>query len=241
MPKRKIAIIGYTGLIGSTFLRNFSKKKKLKIYKYNSANISNIRGILFDEVYCAGLPAQKWKANKFPKKDTKNTLYLIKNLKKIRCKKFFLISTIDIHKKREIYGINRLLLENFIKNKFYNYLIIRLPGVFGKGLKKNIIFDLLNNNNIEKISSIDEFQWYDLSLLYKDISEYEKKFGLNTICEFYSSPIKNSDIINLFPNLNIKKIKRKKIIYNYKPKNGFYKSKKFILKRIKKFIKEYES
>ena len=105
MLKRKIAIIGYTGLIGSTFLRNFSKKKKLKIFKYNSANISNIRGILFDEVYCAGLPAQKWKANKFPKKDTKNTLYLIKNLKKIRCK-----NLVFFHYMRpQVKSINRIL------------------------------------------------------------------------------------------------------------------------------------
>ena len=35
------------------------------------------------------------------------------------------------------YGRNRLYLENYIRNNYHDYLIVRLPGLFGKGLKKN--------------------------------------------------------------------------------------------------------
>ena len=237
--KKKVAIIGNTGLIGKIILTSL-KKKKFNIIKYNSKNIKNIKNKNFLEIYCAGLPAEKWKANKSPSKDFKNTSKLISCLKKAYCEKFYLISTIDIHKHKEEYGKNRLLLEKFVKKNFLKYLIFRLPAVFGKGLKKNILFDLLNKNNLDKISSFDSFQWYDLNLLFSDIKIYENKYGLNKIIELYSKSIKNSEIIKLFPSITINHLSRKKIYYNFKPKIGYYKSKKFMINRVKKFIKYYE-
>ena len=65
---KKVALIGYTGLIGKIIL-NELKKKKIKIFKFNSKNIKKIKEKRFNEIYCAGLPAEKWKANKFPAKD----------------------------------------------------------------------------------------------------------------------------------------------------------------------------
>ena len=37
------------------------------------------------------------------------------------------------------YGKNRLLLEQFVEKNYDNYLIVRLPALFGKGLKKNLL------------------------------------------------------------------------------------------------------
>ena len=47
-------------------------------------------------------------------------------------------------------------------------------------------------------------------------------------------------IVKFFPNIKLKKQSRKKIIYNYKPKQGFYKSQKYILNKLRIFIKQYE-
>ena len=235
MPIGRAAIIGHTGLIGRN-LHNQYKKKFLKIDLFNSKNINQINSnTKYDVVFCAGLPAAKWLANKAPAKDKKNTLKLIRNLKKIRTEKFLLISTIDIYFKH-IYGHNRKNLEKFVINNFVNSYILRLPGVFGKGLKKNIIFDLLNKNEIDKIYLNDHFQWYDLACLYKDISKIfiNNKKGVN---ELYSMPIKNEEIINLFKKININKKRLKPINYSIKPKEGFYKNKEYIIDRIKKFIK----
>lgn len=236
--KQKIGIIGYTGLIGKILFNELNYERKFLLYKYNSKNIEKINNKNFDKIYCAGLPAEKWRANKFPLKDKQNINKLSKILKSTNCKNFILISTIDVHKKKEIYGRNRLKFENFIKKKFKKYLIIRLPAVFGKGLKKNLLFDLLNKNNLENIFYNDKFQWFDLSQLYKEI---KKKMNLNLnnkIIELYSPPIENSEILRFFPNIKIDKKNKKKTTYNFKPKNGYYRNKKFILKRIKKFINE---
>lgn len=238
MKKKIVAIIGYTGLIGSNLSEQISKSK-FNIDYFNSQNIYKInRKIKYDLVFCAALPAEKWLANKYPKKDLTNTKKLMKNLKKINTNKFILISTIDINFKHT-YGRNRLMLEKFISKNFNKTIIVRLPGVFGNGLKKNVIYDLLNKNNLENIYLNDEFQWYDLSLLYKDILKLidKKKTG---IFEFYSEPLKNFLLLQFFKKIKIIKYREKPIIYNFKPAKGYHMVKLNILKRIKKFVNNYE-
>ena len=231
------ALIGFSGFVGSTLLPEIKRKtKQLKLY--NSENIDKIKGKRFNEVFFAGLPAAKWSINKNPEIDKNNIKKIKNNLKQIECEIFILISTIDIHNDHETYGQNRKNFEKFIIKNFKKYLIIRLPGIFGKGLKKNILYDLLNKNNIDQININSEFQWFDLKLLYKEIELCKKK--INTIYELYSQPIKNSEILKLFPNIKIKQNKTKEIKYNIKPQKGFYKTKIFMKNQIKKFIKNYE-
>ena len=70
MKFKYIALIGYTGLIGSnSFLRQI-KQKNLKIDCFKiQKNISKINTKnKYDLVFCAVLPAEKWYANKYPKK-----------------------------------------------------------------------------------------------------------------------------------------------------------------------------
>ena len=78
-----------------------------------------------------------------------------------------------------------------------------------------------------------------MSLLYKEISILIKKNN-NVISELYSKPIKSTEIKKFFPDIEFTKIKEKKITYNFKPKNGFYKTKKFTLNRLKLFIINYK-
>ena len=160
MSKYNAAIIGYTGLIGNNLLNQY-KKNFYRIDLFNSKNINKLnKNDKYDFVFCAALPATKWLANKAPIKDKKNTEKLIKSLKKVNTKKFLLVSTIDVNF-RHAYGLNRKVLEKFVKKNFKNNYILRLPGVFGKGLKKNIIYDLINKNNISQIYLNDKYQWYD--------------------------------------------------------------------------------
>jgi hypothetical protein len=229
---KKNALIGYSGFVGSNL-----RKKFLNANLYNSKNIYKIKKKFFNIVICAGIPAEKWKANKYPNKDLKNIKGLIKLLKYVECKVFILISTIDVHNSHESYGKNRKFFENFVKKNFSNFLIIRLPAIFGEGIKKNILFDLLNNNQINNINPKDKFQWFDLKFLYSEIKKIKK---FNQIVELYSPPILNESIIKEFNDLKLSKKNRKRIIYNYLPINGYFKDKKFILDRIRKFIKNYK-
>ncbi len=174
------ALIGYTGLVGSTLLKQTSFE-----HLYNSKNIAEIQNKEFDLVVCAGAPAQKWLANKDPEGDLKNINALIEILETVTAKNFILISTVDVLKNPvnvnedtdiateglHAYGLHRFYLEQAVREHFASSLVVRLPGLVGPGLKKNIIFDFLNNNNIESIESRNIFQFYPMVNLWSDLTK----------------------------------------------------------------------
>jgi hypothetical protein len=170
--KIKNSLIGYSGFVGSTLLKQASFESL-----YRSTNIGEIEGASFDTVVCAGAPAQKWIANREPEADSQKINSLIAHLKSMTCKTFVLISTVDVFKNPlgvdetglHAYGLHRRFLEKFVEDHFTHYLIVRLPGLVGPGLRKNVIFDFLNDNNIHNIDSRGVFQFYPMVNLWYDI------------------------------------------------------------------------
>src|SRR5690606_4346903 len=67
------------------------------------------------------------------------------------------------------YGRNRLRLELAVRDRFPDVTILRLPGLFGQGLKKNIIFDLMNHNQVDRVHAEAVFQFYNLDHLSHDV------------------------------------------------------------------------
>lgn len=250
----KNSIIGYTGFIGKNLIRqtNFS-------YFFNTKNINQIHKKKYNLTFVCAPHAKKWWANKYPKKDTYIVNKLINNLKKIKTKKIILISTIDVYDqkilldedstidihKSNIYGKNRLKVEKFIENNFKDHHIIRLPALYGKFLKKNILYDLLNDNNLADIRVKSKFQWYFVGNLMLDI----KRVIRNNIkkINFFTEPISTLEIVDLFfkekkiflnkKNLGITYDLKTKYSQTFKGKNGYILNKKDNLRKIREFIK----
>lgn len=172
------ALVGFSGFVGSMLLKQASFESL-----YRSTNICDIEYQSFHTVVCAGAPAQKWIANREPEADRQKIDDLITHLKTIQCKTFILISTVDIFSDSmgvdeetlvdesglHAYGLNRRLLEKFVESHFPSHLIVRLPGLVGPGLRKNVIFDFLNDNNLHAIESRSVFQFYPMTSLWYDI------------------------------------------------------------------------
>lgn len=172
----KSALIGNTGFVGSNLASQHSFDKF-----YNSKNIEDISKDTFELIVCAGAPGSKWLANKQPDEDKQSIYRLIECLQKTETSKLVLISTIDIYTsvdgvdenttvvvdESNCYGKNRRELEIFAEENF-DSCIIRLPGVFGAGLKKNPIFDL-SQNKLDFIHPDAIMQYYYLAHLWDDI------------------------------------------------------------------------
>ncbi|MDZ4818399.1 MAG: NAD-dependent epimerase/dehydratase family protein, partial [Planctomycetota bacterium] len=147
------ALIGYTGFVGGTLNRQHRFE-----YGFNSKNIETLAGESFDLLICAGAPAEKWKANKEPEQDQANLARLTTALRRCRAERLVLISTVDVYpdprdidedskidrSKLAPYGLNRLELEDFVALHFLKVHTLRLPALFGHGLKKNFIYDLFH-------------------------------------------------------------------------------------------------
>ncbi len=202
------ALIGHTGFVGGNLLRQNQFD-----FLYNSKNIQDIDEKNFDMVVCAGVPAIKWLANKEPEKDWANIEKLINNLKTISAKKFVLISTIDVYPVTTAvtedfsidtnqllpYGKHRRMLEEFVANNF-DSLIVRLPGIFGIGLKKNPLFDLIKHD-FTYIHPKNMLQFYNLDHIWKDIKKSLKN-NLKII-NFVTEPISLDNIAKKTLNLDL--------------------------------------
>jgi len=172
------ALVGATGYVGQSLLtqRSFS-------HQYSSRNIAEIQKQEFSLVVCCAAPAKKWIANRQPEADRQNIEALTAHLETVTCDHFVLISTVDVfqlplavsesspvdEQGLHAYGLNRRLLEKFVENHFPNHLIVRLPGLVGPGLRKNVVFDFLHQNNLHDIDSRGVFQFYPMVNLWYDI------------------------------------------------------------------------
>lgn len=201
------ALLGYTGFVGSHIRENLSPDRTKF---FNSKNILDIVDQEFDTVYCACIPAVKWKANGNPEEDLEMINTLKDTLCTVKCRVFILISTIDVHNpgvvdqvednvvpSEESYGKNRYELEVHLKNHFDDKLVIaRLPELFGVGLKKNYVYDLMNNNQIDKININSQLQWYSLSWLWEDLQvarENERK-----VVNLYPEAVETAYLVTTF-------------------------------------------
>jgi hypothetical protein len=172
------ALIGASGFVGSTLLRQTGFEAL-----YRSTNIAEIDGRSFDTVVCAAAPAQKWMANRDPAADRRNIDALIGHLDTLSCRRFVLVSTVDVFGAPEgvdedsladertlhPYGLHRRLLERFCAQRFERCLVLRLPGLVGPGLRKNVLFDFLNDNNLDGIDARGVFQFYPMVNLWADL------------------------------------------------------------------------
>ncbi|WP_250440098.1 MULTISPECIES: pyridine nucleotide transhydrogenase [unclassified Caballeronia] len=195
------ALIGYTGFVGTTLLKQGKFEST-----FRSTNIGEIDDQSFDTVVCAGAPAQKWIANREPGADLRNIDVLINHLRRVQCRHFTLISTVDVFKSPldvdettpvdetglHAYGLNRRRLEKFVQSHFPDHLIVRLPGLVGPGLRKNVIFDFLNDNNVAAIDSRGVFQFYPMINLAYDVAT-ARNAGLRLI-HLTAEPISVADI-----------------------------------------------
>jgi len=147
------AVLGSTGFVGSNLLRQREFARR-----FDSSNIDRVADEIFGTVVCAAAPGSMFEANRFPDRDTARIEALILSLSRIRTRRFVLISTIAVlaefagqndegssaFQAKLAYGRNRRRLEAFCSEHFEQCLIVRLPALFGEGLKKNFLFDLLN-------------------------------------------------------------------------------------------------
>jgi hypothetical protein len=246
-------LIGNTGLVGQTLKENIKFD-----FEYNSKSIHNYSPPNGCDLYLSCLPSTKWLINKDTKTDIETVVDIIKSIGNVTYRNIYLISTIDVYEnsptgsdedfdpvfKNFSYGSNRYLFEKMVTKhlNYENVKVFRLPALFSKNIKKNILYDLLNNNNIHMINKNSSFQWYNLNDLVSDINLYGKNYSNEIVFNLFTEPLESEEIINLFPSHKEKVIHSEiKIQYDYTTKyssTGYIKPKEVILNEIKKLVNE---
>lgn len=145
-------LVGHTGFVGGNLLSAHSFTNC-----YNSKNIADSFGANNGLVVYSGMASQKYLANADPAADLALARQALENMRAMKPEQLVLISTVDVYpspfavyedspaggESAPAYGANRLQLEQWVREEYPNTLIVRLPGLFGAGLKKNFIYDML--------------------------------------------------------------------------------------------------
>lgn len=248
-------LIGNTGLVGQTI-----KKFETFDYEFNSKNLYTFNHLAKDgdELFLTCLPATKWMVNKNLTEDINNINNIISVISKFHYSKITLISTIDVYNDSPLgsnenyspnisklsYGNNRYLFELMVKEmvKYDELKIFRLPALFNSLIKKNVLYDLIHNNNVDQINQNSYYQWYNLDNLYNDIKTYSEKYPDEKIFNLFTEPIYTASIVELFPQYIDKVKDGSKVTYNYRTKfrfSNYISSKNEVLNEIKQFINEF--
>lgn len=148
----RTALVGCTGFVGG----NIAARHPFDGL-YHSTDVEQAFGTKPELLVYAGLPAAKYLANTDPAADLAAVEQAMRQIRRIAPERLALISTVDVYPAPDgvdedtpadtsnpaAYGRNRALLEQWVREECPDALIVRLPGLFGPGLKKNFLYDML--------------------------------------------------------------------------------------------------
>jgi nucleoside-diphosphate-sugar epimerase len=161
----KVCILGNKGFVGSAIER-FLSEKGVAVEGINRDNYEQLKGTECDIfINAAGSSSKRLAFERSEEDFRKNVAETLSSLLDFRFAKYIYISTIDVYNNvsdpvansevAEIdpsrlsnYGLHKWLGEQLVKKYAKKWLILRLGGMVGKGLKKNAIFDLLNRKSL---------------------------------------------------------------------------------------------
>lgn len=170
----KVVVIGANGFVGSAIVA-YLESININVESVNRDNFKQSQ-IIYDICIDASGSSKKFVAEDNPDLDLLNSVVnCSKVLKYYNSKLHVHISSVDIYKKLDNplytiediaqnipastrYGFHKYITEEYVKKFSPKWLIFRLSGMVGRGLKKNPVFDLITGNTFW-INPLSEFQY----------------------------------------------------------------------------------
>jgi len=142
-----VAVFGANGFIGSSLCTALSAMK-YDVVPVIRSNFSDHIGKHYDIVINSAHPAARFWAKNNPEKDFQETVQKTADIfYKCTFDKFVHISTVSARCQLDtVYGRHKLAAESICN--FDDTLIFRLSSMFGGGLKKGVLIDMLNGQKV---------------------------------------------------------------------------------------------
>jgi dTDP-4-dehydrorhamnose reductase len=228
MNKINVALIGAQGFVGSALKTQLSNEKNLVLSCITRKNYDEHIGNDYDLVIDAACNSKKYLADNDPVHEASSSIiHKLKTLTEINSKFHIHISSVDVYEDLSIrnmtkedsiisssssnYGAHKLAAEQLVKHYAQKWLIFRLSGMVGAEIRKNPVYDIIN----------------DIPIYINENSKYQfmsTKFVAKNILAIYKSKIKNQ-IYNfagdgLISPTEIAKIFNKKLLVSDKSKTS---------------------
>ncbi|MGI0483090.1 NAD-dependent epimerase/dehydratase family protein [Geminocystis sp. CENA526] len=156
----KIIIIGGEGFVGSAYVR-FCQENNLDFLVINRSNYEQYIGTECDLLINANGNSKKFLAKDNPLLEFDESVRSVRrSIVDFPCKKYIFLSSCDVYPdcstpestkedtviditQQSPYGFHKYLAEQCVRHCHNDWLIFRMGGFVGQGLKKNAIFDIL--------------------------------------------------------------------------------------------------
>ncbi|MCX6348428.1 MAG: NAD(P)-dependent oxidoreductase, partial [Candidatus Aureabacteria bacterium] len=176
----KIFVLGGRGFVGSAFLRA-AFKRGIKAEAIDLDNYAEFKGKACDLLINADGNSKKYLAAEKPVEEFElSVASVLKALQDFRFQGCLHVSSIDVYPDHENsannredapieiarlspYGFHKYLGELLVRRYAPRWMIIRLGGVLGPGLKKNPVFDLMNDRPL-RVSEDSRYQYLPADL-----------------------------------------------------------------------------
>ena len=241
---KKILITGGNGFLVIFFknkLKKIYKVQTLGLSKKNNFKINLLDdrqvNIFFKEnnfdyiIHCAAKVPGK-KIIKLEIKDHIQNNIMTKNIAKFSNSKIIFISSYKIYdeqakigypymmsnSKINNYSSSKIASENLIMNKKNDYLILRLPAIFGYGVKNGLLYKVIKNNYTLKSKNNNNWCILDVKHTLKPLIKFiEKKLDKGIYNLSYNIEYSMSSILNfIYTALHVeKKMTHNKKFYLY--------------------------
>jgi nucleoside-diphosphate-sugar epimerase len=177
----KVAIIGANGFVGKAITKAFLQSGENDVVQVVSDNYELIKEqqTKFDIIIHSAMPSKRWWAANNPIEDFDATVRLTADiLYNWKFKKIALISSVSARlQTNHPYGRHKHLAEVLVSDHSSENVIFRLGGLFGEGLDKGVIFDMIEGNEVF-MTSESAFNYIDTETASKLILKYIHDIGI---------------------------------------------------------------
>lgn len=161
MSKTRVTVVGAGGFVGAAFCRHLGQAPGIELVAVDRATYAEHRGARSDvTIDCAG-NSRKFVAEESPLEDLRLTVeHRLRTLHDFPADLQLHISTVDVYDHLDDpgstdeeaalalpapsrYGFHKRLAEQLVRQYAPAWLILRLAGMVGPGLRKNPVFDVV--------------------------------------------------------------------------------------------------
>ena len=177
---KTIGIAGANGFVGKALCRA-AKNHEYEIFSITRENCDKHKSLEYDILINTAMPSKRFWALNNPVDDVNATIVKTAELLyEWKYKKFIQISSLSAKIQLDIpYGIHKKSAEVLVENK-QNTLIVRLGALYGSGLNKSALFDLVKHNHIY-VDINSEYNYIDIDFVAGWIMKNLDKTGIKEI------------------------------------------------------------
>jgi nucleoside-diphosphate-sugar epimerase len=158
----RVTIIGANGFVGSAFVRLLQRRTDVELLCVSRQNFDSLPATGSDVVIEAACNSKKYLADQDPVAEFEASVtHRLKTLQKFPADLQVHISSVDVYSdlsspattrenspidlaRISRYGFHKLLAEQLVQHYAPRWLVLRLAGMVGPGLRKNPVYDILN-------------------------------------------------------------------------------------------------